>query len=491
MIGWFVEMMIASTLLMLAVMLVRKPAARLFGPRIAYALWLLPALRMVLPAMPQSLVEAAPLPAMATAALPIQLHLPSAAQIIHSIGRVPHVAAASTPADWATPLAWVWLAGAFFTFGLAMFAHGRFLKTIRESGEQIGNVDGVPLWTSSAVEGPLAFGFVAPGVAVPCDFLDRYAPDEREFVLRHEAMHHRRRDIFFNLAALAVQSVHWFNPIAYWAHRAFRADQELACDAAVLAHESAPGRQAYAWALVKSACGAFPAAACAMDGKGQLKRRLAMMNRKTNSRRRALVGGAVIAIAIGTGLGVTASNSIAAPTPKAMRSLVARAVPAVPAAPAAPALPVVAHLVTSPMVPVAPPVPGARQVPAVPLAPATRSVARLADVPNPPAPPAAIRAPEAPEAPEAPVEAARYDRSDPYNIDATVRAAMAQARASMAQARVETARARVNVAQIRRDVAAGLRESLVEIRAERDIPRDIRAKIIASMEREIARFERD
>ena len=53
MIGWAIEALIASTLLMVAVLLVRAPVRRVFGPQVAYALWALPALRLILPPLPQ------------------------------------------------------------------------------------------------------------------------------------------------------------------------------------------------------------------------------------------------------------------------------------------------------------------------------------------------------------------------------------------------------------------------------------------------------
>jgi beta-lactamase regulating signal transducer with metallopeptidase domain len=46
MIAWAVEAVIASTALMLLVMIVRRPVAEHFGAQAAYALWALPALRM-------------------------------------------------------------------------------------------------------------------------------------------------------------------------------------------------------------------------------------------------------------------------------------------------------------------------------------------------------------------------------------------------------------------------------------------------------------
>src|SRR5690606_25854243 len=56
MIAMFIEAwgvtMLTTALLVAAVLLVRKPFARQFGPRLTYALWAIPALRFVLPPLP-------------------------------------------------------------------------------------------------------------------------------------------------------------------------------------------------------------------------------------------------------------------------------------------------------------------------------------------------------------------------------------------------------------------------------------------------------
>ena len=46
------ETLLMTALLIAAVLLLRRPAAAWLGPRFAYALWLLPALRLVLPPLP-------------------------------------------------------------------------------------------------------------------------------------------------------------------------------------------------------------------------------------------------------------------------------------------------------------------------------------------------------------------------------------------------------------------------------------------------------
>ena len=54
------DTMITTALLVFAVLLIRKPFARHFGPRLGYSLWLIPALRLVLPPLPFAEPVAAP-----------------------------------------------------------------------------------------------------------------------------------------------------------------------------------------------------------------------------------------------------------------------------------------------------------------------------------------------------------------------------------------------------------------------------------------------
>ena len=61
-VAWAIEALIASAALMVAVLLLRGPVRRSFGPDVAYALWLLPVLRLLLPPLPQPSLEIAVAP---------------------------------------------------------------------------------------------------------------------------------------------------------------------------------------------------------------------------------------------------------------------------------------------------------------------------------------------------------------------------------------------------------------------------------------------
>ncbi len=60
--GWLIEALAASTLLMGLALLIRRPVREAFGPQIAYALWALPLLRLLLPPLPAGLRQAAATP---------------------------------------------------------------------------------------------------------------------------------------------------------------------------------------------------------------------------------------------------------------------------------------------------------------------------------------------------------------------------------------------------------------------------------------------
>lgn len=287
MIGWAVETLVGVSLVLLLVLAMRRPVAHAFGAEWAYALWLLPLARIVSPSLPRIGGD-------------IPSVLPPVTIIIPATGE----AAASLPPDGGTGQ-WLPLMLALWAGGAAIFVlwqqstYGAFLLHLGRDNRP-GRPDrhgGVRVVESEAVEGPVAIGLLRRRIVVPLDFATRYTPAEQRLALDHELIHHRRFDLWTNLVALAWLTLNWFNPIAHAAFRAFRADQELACDAAIA--RRAPGqRHDYACALVKSASQPGLIAACPLSHASTLKRRLKMMKQHRGSWLRT-AGGAAALTAIG------------------------------------------------------------------------------------------------------------------------------------------------------------------------------------------------
>jgi bla regulator protein BlaR1 len=347
--GWAIEALIASTLLMIGVLVVRTPVRRLFGPQVAYALWALPALRLLLPPMPQG---------WRAIATPISRAGETiAVYVIDPAGMAPRstiLASARDPSlgvSLGLLAASIWGAGATAFLLWHLVRHNRFCARMLGTAERLDDRQGVRVIASAAAPGPLAFGVVRRYVAFPQDFVERYDAEERELALAHEIGHHQRGDLIANWAALVILALHWFNPIAWRAFRTFRADQELANDARVLAGRSAVDRHIYACAIVKAAHGGALSAACHLHTITDLKGRLKMLTTARTSRRRLAIGSVSVAALVAAGLGMTASGTSAA---EAVAAKIRTDIQAVPPVPPAPSVPPVTPV---PPMPDVPPVP--------------------------------------------------------------------------------------------------------------------------------------
>jgi bla regulator protein BlaR1 len=304
-IPWAIEALIASAVLMVAVLLLRAPVRRAFGPDIAYALWALPALRLFLPPLPQSWREIAVAPV-------IRASEQITVYVIEPLGGDAAAPVAQNP-SLGPILVSLWVLGAAAFIVWHATAHARFVgRMLAQTARETEIEGGIQLIETDAASGPLAFGIWRKYVAFPRDFSERYDVEERDLALAHELGHHHRGDLIANWIALVVLALHWFNPIAWRAFRAFRADQEIANDARVLAGKNPMMRHTYACAIVKAAHGGAVSAACHLHTIEDLKGRLRMLTTNRTSRLRLVSGCAAVATLTVAGLGLTASGTQAA-----------------------------------------------------------------------------------------------------------------------------------------------------------------------------------
>ena len=336
------DTLLTTALLVVAVLLVRKPFARHFGPRLTYGLWAIPALRLVLPPLPFADPVAAPVAVPVEAGAVLALPVDAAA-----------IAEASAPAwtfaDIMPWLALLWAVGMAVVIGAALLSHRRFRAAVLKGAVELEPIGSIRLVMTDAVDGPVAFGLWRRVVAVPQDFFARYAAEERALAVDHELSHHRHGDLWANAAALVLLASQWFNPFAWRAIRAFQFDQEAACDARVLtmAGDAARHDRAanYATAIVKAAVGPRLSLAAPMAVHDNLQERLTMLTKRDISKRRGLAGRLLIGGAALAALGATATlipSGIAAATmqpgdvPAPSEPPAAPGAPPPPEAPAAP-----------------------------------------------------------------------------------------------------------------------------------------------------------
>lgn len=271
------------------VMAVRPLVRQHFGARIGYALWLLPL---------------------------------AAAAMCFTPARVEHVVLESitAPADRAVPavagaaeaivvqppfLLWAWIAGAIISVIVLAMRQARFtlaLGRLSKRDDLGRHVRGA----ESCEHGPAVIGVLRPIIVTPADFEQRFDAEERRIVLAHERAHMAQGDPWINALVVLLQCLNWFNPFVHIAARALRVDQELACDAAVIA-QSDGLRRRYAEAILKTHIAAAAPIGCSWPPSdlNALKERISMLKRNLPSRTQTLVGSAAV-IAITAGVAAAA-----------------------------------------------------------------------------------------------------------------------------------------------------------------------------------------
>jgi len=248
---------LALAIAVVAVLALRIPVRRLFGPEIAYGLWAVPPVAALASVLPARVDDGAP-----------QIH-----------------ALAAAIADVSAPALLAWAAGAALVVASLAHAQARFMRS-----------------AAKGRAGPAVVGVIAPRVLMPADD-GSYSPEERALIRAHEREHVARCDPRAGALAAVLQALCWFNPLVHLAAHLMRLDQELACDAAVLRRRPRD-RALYAKTLLKTQLAAQPLPfGCYWPSRGQhpLEVRIGALRaaRRLDSLAGAsLVGTAVVSAAI-------------------------------------------------------------------------------------------------------------------------------------------------------------------------------------------------
>ena len=288
--SWLFDTLLYTGGLIALVLLLRRPAARHFGPKFAYALWLLPALRFIMPpiVLPASMAPARP-----------ELSDQALLALAMTAESAPAVAPESMWWERTDVLLALWLgvAAAFLASRISTYLKMR--RELLAEACPVGEVGSIRLVETPAIGSPVAFGVLDKVVALPPRFMAMEDRAARDLAIAHELAHHRGHDLFANFAAQPLLALHWFNPVAWFGWRAMRRDQEAACDARVLEARGPEVRAAYAGVIAGFAAGprlalAAPMA-CPVLGEKSIIHRLRSLSMSDISPRRRLLGRLLLA----------------------------------------------------------------------------------------------------------------------------------------------------------------------------------------------------
>lgn len=273
------EILLTSSVLILALLALRQLFRRTVSRRMQYALWLLVLVRLLVPVNVGTLAHN-----VLSAAAPVQTAVEERldtpvlyvqdgterrpAQLLpgkESQGEPlspPSDAAQIAPADEysiVTPtyrtvtlseaLTYVWYAGMAGVGAWFLFTNLRFARALRKARTPY-RVEGCryPVYLVPDLPSPCLFGVLRPAVYLNEKALQ--SPDTLRFVLAHEQTHARHLDPLWSLLRGVCLTVYWFDPLVWLAAVLSREDGELACDEGTLRALGADERAAYGKTLL-------------------------------------------------------------------------------------------------------------------------------------------------------------------------------------------------------------------------------------------------
>lgn len=108
----------------------------------------------------------------------------------------------------------------------------------------------VNIFICPKVSSPMVAGIFKPTVLLPkTDYSDK----ELEFILTHELVHYRRKDIIYKAILLFANVVNWFNPLVWLMRKEAEKDVEISCDDEVIKLLGKENRQSYAETVLNCA----------------------------------------------------------------------------------------------------------------------------------------------------------------------------------------------------------------------------------------------
>ena len=263
--NWMLHTGLDVSLLILLVLICRRPFIRFFGARAAYSLWALPLIRLILPDMTLNIIPSAwlePTPSLAG-------NIPEFSGL-ESFVPAPETSASLSSVNWHIPVIFVWLGIASVWLGINLWQQYKYTLLLKQNSETVTPnmrekvnvaVKSLSLTQKFQVRmsqgniGPLVTGIVRPLVILPSDFEQTFNQDQQIFALTHELAHIKRRDLWAAFAGVVFRALNWPNPLVHYVAAKFRTDQEAACDAFVLdtIGGGANTKQTYVATLIHSA----------------------------------------------------------------------------------------------------------------------------------------------------------------------------------------------------------------------------------------------
>ncbi len=143
----------------------------------------------------------------------------------------------------------VYLVGVVLSGGCILWCNIKFRRQLACDRQYIGREGCVKIYWTAHVSSPCLCGVFKPGIYMTEQAL--LSEERKEHTLIHEMTHYRHLDHIWALVRSLCLVLYWFHPLVWVAARLSMEDSELACDEGTLARLGEDKREAYGRTLIE------------------------------------------------------------------------------------------------------------------------------------------------------------------------------------------------------------------------------------------------
>ncbi len=133
--------------------------------------------------------------------------------------------------------------------GMVPISDIEILNRLSIAAEQSGIKKPIELCVNPLISSPLLIGFFHPCIVLPDEDISE---KDFQYIVLHELIHYKRRDMFYKWLVQVTVCLHWFNPLVHFMSREINRACEFSCDEAVLAKIECGSAQDYGNTLLNA-----------------------------------------------------------------------------------------------------------------------------------------------------------------------------------------------------------------------------------------------
>ena len=248
---------VSGALLLLLILGLKPLYKNKFSKRWQYYIWIVVALRFLLPFTPDTTIIGSLFEKFDTTAItneiPTNPNVPVPADTGNSkaepiqTNREITTAAMREPFNKYVCLFFIWSALALVLFVRKVTVYQGFIQYIKAGNKEVSDIKilnllsdceeklniktRVELSCNPLIASPMLIGFFRPRIILP---VGEWEDKELSYIFVHELIHYKQRDMFYKWLIQIVVCVHWFNPFVYLLEKEVNKSCELSCDEKVI-----------------------------------------------------------------------------------------------------------------------------------------------------------------------------------------------------------------------------------------------------------------